>query len=105
MTQYGGYIVIVNGLRAGLALTIFLSAVQGVNEFYVNPVDAGGCPCHGCKLRYEYLYVLSETGVYACAEDTRVHQCLCQRIGICVAAKESRQIVYKKRIYLETLQG
>ncbi len=76
MSQYGIYIVLIDGLRSGFALAIFLPAIKGIDELYINPVNARSATCNLRKSRYEYLYILSETCIYACSQDAWIDKSL-----------------------------
>lgn len=57
MTENGCDVILINRLRACLALAIFASAINSVNKLYVNAIDTRRAPYDLLQLRNEDLDV------------------------------------------------
>ena len=97
-------IIVIDGLRAGLALAVFLSAIESIFKLNVNSWYGRTTADYGLNFCDERLKTCSKSGIDTCTQHSRIDQSLGQRFRLCISTKESRQVVYQEGVNIEILQ-
>lgn len=98
MTEDCSNVILIDSLRTCFALAKFASAVNCVDELYVNAIHTRRATDDLLQLGNEDLNVLPKARVEARPQYPRVDKGLREAFGFSVATKERRKVIYEERV-------